>query len=216
MKTFIATITLFVAAIVPVKADDWAVYRVTITNATTHHVITPPLITTHNNKFRIFEVTAAASDGLVTQAETGDPRPLKLEVVNSRGVYDVVEGSDVVLYGTSANYDIRAPKKGRISMTAMLATTNDAFTALNSVALPKRSAQYFAYTYDAGSELNNESCSHIPGPPCSPESGNARTETGEGFITLHNGIQGGSDLNPKQLDWRGPVAVVTITRVHDE
>lgn len=117
------------------------------------------------------------------------------------------------VYGQSATFEVTAPKKSVLSFTSMLATTNDAFAGLSGVALPKSSDQYFAYAYDAGSEINNEACSFIPGPPCAADSGNARTETGEGFIAIHNGIHGGSDLNPKHLDWRGPVAVMTITRI---
>ena len=73
-----------------------------------------------------------------------------------------------------------------------------------------------ASTYDAGSEVNNESCAYIPGPPCSPTSGNARATVGaEGFITIHGGIKGGSDLNPAHLDWRDATSIVSITRIDD-
>ena len=96
----------------------------------------------------------------------------------------------------------------------MLATTNDGYAALNSVALPKNTTSYFAYVYDAGSESNNESCAYIPGPPCAGNSGNI-SDDGEGFISLHNGVHGGGDLNIKHLDWRGPVAIVTVSRIRN-
>ncbi len=197
-----------------VMASDWNNYRVTITNATSHHVITPPLIVIHNRHFNLFEVAAAASEGLATQAETGDNSVLYNEVNGARGVYDVISGSGVIVYGNKATFDIRAPKKAKISMTGMLATSNDAFTAISGKALPKKSVSYMASTYDAGSEVNNESCAYIPGPPCSAESGNLRaTDGAEGFITIHSGIKGGSDLNPAHLDWRGATAIVTINRI---
>jgi hypothetical protein len=197
-----------------VMASDWNNYRVTITNATSHHVITPPLIVIHNRHFNLFEVATVASDGLATQAETGDNSVLYNEVDGARGVYDVISGSGVIVYGNKASFDFRAPKNAKISMTGMLATSNDAFTAVLGKDLPKKSVTYMASTYDAGSEVNNESCAYIPGPPCSGESGNLRSTDGaEGFITIHAGIKGGSDLNPAHLDWRGATAIVTIDRV---
>ena len=215
MKRLIVMSLLCAAISSMAVADDWASYQVTITNATNHHVLTPPLLVTHNKHFQLFSVGGEASAGLVIQAETGDPSVLYGEVNGAYGVNNVVTGSAVIPYGQSASFEISANKKSMLSMSSMLATTNDAFAGLHAVALPKKTAQYFAYAYDAGSEMNNESCTHIPGPPCLPDSGNARTEISEGFIAIHNGIHGGSDLNPKHLDWRGPVAIITVTRMDD-
>jgi hypothetical protein len=198
-----------------VQASGLKTYEVTISNATHKHVLTPPLLVTHNRHFSLFSVGGTASDGLAVQAETGNPGPVSLEVSNAAGVKDVVTGSGPILYGQSATFQITAKKRDRITITSMLATTNDSFAGLNSVALPKHSAQYFAYAYDAGSELNNELCSHIPGPPCAGDSGNARTENGEGYISISRGVNGIGDLSAVHLDWRGPVAVITIKRIND-
>lgn len=198
-----------------VQASDLRTYEVTISNATHKHVLTPPLLATHNHHYSVFSVGGNASNGLETQAETGNPGPLALEVSNAAGVRDVVTGTGPILYGQSATYQITAKKRDVISLTSMLATTNDSFAGLNAVKLPKHSAQYFAYAYDAGSELNNELCSHIPGPPCAANSGNARTDSGEGYISISRGVNGNGDLAVQHLDWRGPVAVITIKRVDD-
>lgn len=197
------------------QAGNYNTYRVTVTNATSHQVLTPVVFTVHNSNFNVFNVGETASPGLVHQAENGDPSIIISELEGSHGVDSVTVGTGLIPYGQSASFDVRASKKSKFSVTSMLATTNDGFAAINSASLPKRAETYYAYAYDAGSEMNNESCSHIPGPPCAPESGNARTKSGEGFISIHNGIHGGSDLNAKHLDWRGPVAVVTITRIGD-
>ncbi len=212
-----ALLVLGVFAASQAVASDWHNYRVTITNATSHHVITPPLIIVHNRNFKLFNVTSAASEGLATQAETGNNSVLYNEVYGEKGVYNVVAASGPVVYGNTASYELRAPKKAKITVTGMLATSNDAFAAISGKALPRKSVTYMATTYDAGSEANNESCAYIPGPPCSPESGNARAiEGAEGFITIHAGIRGGSDLNPAHLDWRGATAIVTIERIDNE
>jgi len=214
-KTVFVTLLLTAVFSTAVQASGLKTYEVTISNATHKHVLTPPLLVTHNRHFSLFSVGGTASDGLAVQAETGSPAALATEVSNAAGVKDLVTGAGPILYGTSASYQITAKKRDRISITSMLATTNDSFAALNSVALPKRSATYYAYAYDAGSELNNELCSHIPGPPCAGDSGNARTASGEGYISISRGVNGIGDLNAVHLDWRGPVAVITITRIHD-
>lgn len=195
-------------------ASDWKKYRVTITNATTAHVITPPLIVIHNRHFKLFEVATSASEGLAIQAETGSPAAIAGEVTGSRGVYKVITGAAPIVYGNKASYDFRAPKNARISVTGMLATTNDAFTAISSKALPSRGVSYMAETYDAGSEDNNELCIDIPGPPCGGTNA-ANDSDGEGFISIHNGINGIGGLEPAKLDWRGATSIVTITRIGD-
>ncbi len=96
----------------------------------------------------------------------------------------------------------------------MLATTNDAFAGVSSVALPRKSVTYMAATYDAGSEDNNELCIDIPGPPCGGTNANIVGD-GEGFVTIHNGVSGVGDLQPSHLDWRGATAIVTINRISD-
>lgn len=197
-----------------VMASDWKNYRVTITNATTHHVITPPLIVIHNRHFKLFEVATAASEGLATQAETGNPAVLAGEINGVRGVYKVITGDAVIAYGNKASFDFRAPKNAKISMTGMLATSNDAFTAISAKTLPKRSVSYMATTYDAGSEDNNELCIDIPGPSCGGTNA-ANPNDGEGFITIHKGISGVGDVVPANFDWRGATSIVTITRIDD-
>jgi len=218
MKKLVGIITLLTMnamASNAVIANDWKSYQVTIKNATSHHVITPPLIVIHNRDFKLFEVTGIASDGLARQAETGDNSVLYGELNGAEGVYNVVAASAPIIYGNTMTFDIRAPKKAKISVVGMLATTNDALTAVLSKALPRNNVVYMATTYDAGSEANNEGCEYIPGPPCSAESGNLRATTGaEGFITVHSGIRGANDLNAAHLDWRGATSVVSIKRIH--
>ena len=219
MKKFIRSLAVVAASTLLLGtsfADAGRSYEVTVTNATANHVLTPVLITTHNKHFTLFEVGGVASNGLAVHAETGNPSELASEVSGARGISDLVTGTGPILFGQSETYTITANKKNRLSFTSMLATTNDAFAGLNAVALPKKSATYHVYAYDAGSEANNEDCAFIPGPPCAPTSGNARTATSEGFITVSNGVHGGSDLNPKKLDWRGPVAIITIKRMGDD
>lgn len=215
MKKLIGLISLFIFSSATAYADNIHQYKISITNATSHHVFTPVLIATHHKTVNLFTVGDVASDGLSLQAETGNPAVLLAETQARHGVIDTVIGG-FTPYGQTTEYTITARKGSRLSLTTMLATTNDAFAALNNVSLPRKSVTYYAKAYDAGTENNNEDCAFIPGPPCSEASGNARdTDTAEGFITIHNGIHGHGSLNPKDLDWRGPVAIITITRLDD-
>lgn len=214
MNKIISSAIIGLGLISTANAGDYNQYEVTITNATPHHVFTPVLITTHSKNVNVFEIGLPASDGLAHQAENGDPSLLVAELQNTHGVFNTFVGG-FVPYGQQATYIIDANKKSRLSLTTMLATTNDGFAGLNAVKLPKKSATYYAHVYDAGSETNNEECAFIPGPPCDPQSGNARALNGEGFVTIHNGVHGQGDLSPQTLDWRGPVAVITIKKLDD-
>ena len=213
MKKIITSLCLMLCGFSVAVAGEMATYRITVTNGTLHQVITPPLIVTHKASFQLFQIGQPASEALATLAETGNNQPLLGEVESTHGIYDVVAGSSVIPPGQSASFDIRAPRSAHISLAGMLASTNDGFVALNNMAMPRKQASYAAYVYDAGSETNNESCAYVPGPPCTADSGNA-SDDGEGYVSFHNGIHGGGDLNPKHLDWRGPVAAVSIQRLH--
>ena len=64
----------------------------------------------------------------------------------------------------------------------------------------------------AGTEVNNELCSHIPGPACSATSGNAEQEPGEGFVHIHRGFYGiGGELSAAGYNWQNPVAEIYIS-----
>lgn len=213
MKIIVSIVSIFLLLGAAAHADRSKQFEISITNATAHHVFTPTLIVTHNADVSLFNVGEAASPGLAHQAENGDPSVKLAETQGLAGVHDTVIGG-FIPGGNTSSFTITAPGKAYLSFTAMLATTNDSFVALNGVKLPKKSVTYYAEIYDAGSEMNNEDCAFIPGPPCTEDSGNARaTDGSEGFVTISNGIHGHGDLSARDLDWNGPGALVTITRI---
>lgn len=65
--------------------------------------------------------------------------------------------------------------------------------------------------FDAGTEENNELCTHIPGPACDVDSGNLRASPGEGPIHIHRGVHGIGDIAASNYDWRNPVAEVFVS-----
>lgn len=203
----------------------WMTYHLKITNTTAHVIIAPTTVVAHNGKYKMFEVTQPASDELVTMAETGNPGPLSMAAESDPNVYAVAVGVDdagnpsPIPPGHSLMISIMAPRHAFFTLAGMLATTNDGFMAAVNIAAPRvhQSTHAHGMSYDAGSEMNNENCDYIPAPPCN-NGINMRAEfdpvTGEriseGFVTIHNGVHGGADLNPKDLDWRGPTALITI------
>ena len=107
-------------------------------------------------------------------------------------------------------------------MAAMLIPTNDTFVALNQVPLPKWGTSTFMVpAYDAGTEVNDQSCQHMPGPACGIDDAGYSPEQGEGFVHIGNGFHelGDEDadgfkiLAPQLYDWRNSVARITVRRI---
>jgi hypothetical protein len=124
----------------------------------------------------------------------------------------VIEGG-LILPGESMSYNFTTKSKyNRFSLVSMLVNTNDAFTGFTDKYLPRRGKRTFKLrAYDAGTEMNTESESHIPGPCCG--SPLVRVPTHE-RIRYHRGIKGIGDLDPALYDWNRWVAVVTIERIN--
>jgi hypothetical protein len=193
-------------------------YEVTITNVTKGQVFSPPVLVTHSQDVALFAVGETALEELALVAEAGDGGPLAALASSLSQVGEAQATGAPIPPGASAVYTIGGTREFDVlSIVGMLVNTNDAFFALDSQALPKGrrgSRSYYAASYDAGSEGNNEDCAFIPGPACPGGSGNARsTGDAEGYVHIHNGVHGIADLAPAAYDWRNPVAKVTITRV---
>lgn len=201
-------------------------YEITVTNLTRGQNLTPAIVATHTQDLQpLFTEGAPASPALIAVAEEADVRPLQQAWAQDPEVHSVAviqgtvplpipPGGFVIRPGQSATVVITGRGRARfVSLVGMLATTNDAFYALNSIPAPRTgSLTYYSIAWDAGSEANNEVCRVIPGPPCrnffvrSPEGA-------EGFVHVHAGIHGIGNLVPAMHDWRNPVAKITIHRL---
>ncbi len=188
-------------------------YQVTITNASQAELIAPPIVIAHTGHFHLFKLGMPSSEGLSYLAENGDPSHLAAEAQAMPDVSNVVTGSPIPPAG-SLTLEIEAPRHAVFSIAGMLATTNDGFMSVPMVEAPPGKVSVMAHAFDAGSERNNESCDYIPGPGCDNGSNLRDTDGAEGFVYIHNGIHGVGDLNAAMYDWRGPVAMVTIARMH--
>lgn len=216
-KTMLALITvLFVSP--AVIADDGGVqrYAVTITNITYNQRFTPLLVVTHKPSVQLFAVGEPASAELATIAESGDIGPMAalLEGMPDK-VFDTENSGGLLFPGDSVTVYVNARGNfNRVSLVGMLIPTNDTFVALDSAYLSRWQRSYAVPAYDAGSEVNDESCANIPGPTCGGE-GSSMAD-GEGFVHISRGIHGAGDLPSIDYDWRNPVAQVSVRRVRND
>ncbi len=209
-------------AMSPIAAADGArLYEVTVFNATRGQVVTPPVAATHTSDFQLFEIgddleATALGVALREQAEDGPTGNLLTELGGEPEVSDAAAAAGPVMPGGTAVLTVTASGDAKyLTLTAMLATTNDALAAVRGVRLPNGigdTVTVYGNAYDAGTEANTESCAFIPGPDCNNP---FQRDTGgaEGFVYIHSGIHGIGDLDPSDHDWRNPVIQVTIERI---
>ncbi|MGH7357332.1 MAG: spondin domain-containing protein [Acidimicrobiia bacterium] len=212
-------------------------YEVTITNLTDGQPFTPPVVAVHRGKNAVFRVGGRASFGVKEIAENGNNAPLLFELAWDRRVTESLQAGDGPLAppgtpGESMGFDDavtftveRERGSRRLSVVSMLICTNDGFSGVNGVRLPRRvgdSDTVLAAGYDAGTEVNTEDFANIV-PPCQGLIGVSSGEPGTGTsdpalfeggrIAHHPNIQGGADLVPGVHGWTDPVLEISITAV---
>ena len=216
-----------------VDEDDDATYRITIINLTPGQAFTPPVIATHSRSIDIFTLGEEASMLVQEVAENGNNDPLVMALEANGRVEDVVVGMVPLVpannpggteFSHIAVFTISAEDARFISFISMLICTNDGFTGLDSVRLPKNSVTLFARAYDARTEMNTEDLADMV-PPCqgligvTSMSGAAGTGMSnpllaeDGIVIPHPGIIGGADLDPSVHGWNDPVAKIIIERI---
>ncbi len=216
---FAGAVAGLAASLVHVSAATAETFEITVKNLTHDQIFSPPLAVAHSRRLKVFEAGKPASKSLEILAEDGSPAALSNELVIAGADTSVNGGSNAapVLPGESATSRLEASSRNRfISVLGMLVTTNDAFFGLNAQRAPERRKTIRVVAYDAGTEVNNEDCAHIPGPPCGAtgELG-ANGPDENGVIHIHRGIHNdvGGGVIAAQHDWRNPVAEVTIRRI---
>jgi len=208
------TLTFAVAA-TPAAAQT---YKVEVTNLTKGQILAPVVVATHNLTCPpMFEIGKPATDEIAKLAEDAVNQPL-IDKLNGyacvKDVKVILGAGGPIMPGETASVDIGFQFNQRwVSLAGMLVTTNDAFIGLLAAQGPQvRTRTDFVVAYDAGSEANTEDCAHIPGPPCG-NAGFRVVDGAEGYIHVHNGVHGISDmLTSAAYDWHNPAAMVRITR----
>ena len=211
-----------------------AVYEVTITNLTDGQPLSPAVVATHRPGVRLFREGHRASDAIEAIAENGDQSLAVAALEASDRVTDVVDvGAPLTLAGTtvgdftdSATFKIEAGRWDRLSFASMLICSNDGFTGLDAIKLPKRgngTVTHYAAAYDAGTERNTEVSEDIVDPcsalgpvalPGDPDGNNNDGIDTHDRIRMHKGVRGSGELGPEH-DWDGAIAMVEISLVGD-
>lgn len=231
----------------PAAGAEVADYKITITNLTGGQPMSPPVAATHRTAGALWHLNRAASLGVREIAENGNNGPL-LDTLRQRRVsgrvFDYVQlTSSPMLPGplvpagrpgsgtfpTSVTGRIRADTRRakRISFVSMLVCTNDGFTGVDGVVLPRRLRKprtVRAIAYETRSEQNTEVFADIM-PPCqgligasSPSGapGTAQSNPAlaeSGVVIPHSGIVGNAELDPSVHGWGNPVSKIVIERM---
>jgi hypothetical protein len=226
---FLATVSS-AAAQAPV-----ATYEVTIDDLTAGQPLTPPVVATHRAATGMFTVGQPASFALKEIAENGNLAPMIAQLGADKHVSDSVAAASPLvpaglpgsaMFGDSVTLTVTASKGAKfLSVASMLICTNDGFTGVDSLRLPKRLGDAIVVRsagYDAGTEMNTEDFADIV-PPCQalvgvssgePGSGTSNPALAEGGVIHHHpGIAGGADLVPAMHGWTDPVAEITVERI---
>ena len=217
------------------SSDEGKTYKVTITNLTPGQPFTPPVLITHSNKTGFFTIGEEASSEIQAIAENGNNVLLVSTAAGDINVHEVVEGTAPIVpannpggtgFASSATFWITSRGKAKyLTFASMLICTNDGFTGLDTIRLPKKKTTVFSVAYDARTEMNTEDFADIV-PPCQEFIGVSSADPGVGMsdpllaeggiIIPHVGIFGGVDLIPDVHLWSDPVAKIEIERMRDD
>lgn len=205
-------------------------YQITIENLTSGQPLSPGIIVAHTKAVSLFRKGSAASEGIRLIAEQGVPTAAEMMFSDSDGLVgglsDAISTSGPIHRkggpgSTTSSLMLAArANANRLSLALMLICTNDGFVGLDAVKLPGgfKPEVFYAKSYDAGTEQNNEMSTQLPdpcgaiGPVTLPADGNARVPT-SGVIMPHPGIKGGADLSTSAHGWSDPAAKITVQRL---
>jgi Spondin_N len=232
----VAVTAAVLAATPAAEAERADSFEVTFTDLTSGQPLTPGVAATHRGRDELFRVGDPASFGLKEIAENGNNAPMLSRLASDTDVSDFLEapGGPLVpagtpgdaMFGQSTTFTLTADRGARrLSLASMLICTNDGFTGVNSLRLPRNvgdSVTVETMAYDAGTEANTEDFADMV-PPCQALIGVSSGEPGTGqsdpalaqndVIRHHPGVTGRRDLVPAVHGWdvNAPVARITVT-----
>ena len=214
----------------PVPAPVNFSYEVTVTNLTNSQPLSPVAVILHKQS-HVFSVGGIASLELEQMAEGGDNSGWMnwgFGLASRSGAAPIGPGASETIMIT-----IEDVSDANLSLVSMLVNTNDGFSGLDAWNVSQLAVgdswTTNAFTYDAGTEANDEivnggGASGVSGIPANPgmnggtnASGVTSTEANQ-MIHIHRGnigdtdATGGiSDVDSRIHRWLNPVAKVTVT-----
>ena len=191
------------------------VWTVKITNLTYRQPMGPTFVVVHNSAAtELFTLGGTAGAGLTYLAEEGSPAILVNEYTGATGVKSATgEGSAPLYEGQTREFTVETDDDyPYLSLASMAVNTNDCFAGYNKIR-PSDGMVLYSPGYDAGTEVNDELCDHIPGPGCAGNTNKTDDAgAGEGVILVHRGMFGIGDLAQSTYDWRNPMLRISITK----
>lgn len=228
MALALMLLSIGLLAVPATAAPPERTYEVTVSAVSFGQPLSPPVIATHRPGLALFDVAEQASDAIIAIAEDGNAAPAADALDGSPLVTDVIVSAPIAPTGTtttvpmSRTVELTARPGDRLSVAGMLICTNDGFTGVDRLRLPRAGERtVYLGTYDAGSEENTEESIDIV-DPCSAlgpvvldgdlnGNNNAGIDTFEP-IAPHPGVDGAiGDLLPAH-DW-DEAAKLTVRRV---
>jgi len=211
----------------PPPPPAMASFDVTVTNLTNDQPLSPVAIIAHQDGYSVFTVGAAATVGLETLAEGGDNTALIAEADADATVMATASGAAPIGPAGTETINVEVLQSDlpglTVSISTMLVNTNDAIAGINGVSVGDMQAgdtmTWRTVAYDAGTEANTESATHIPGPAGGGEGFNAARDEIADRVTMHSGVVSqddgfaASDLTG-QHRFDNPVAQVRIERIN--
>ncbi len=202
-----------------------ASYMVTVTNISNGQPLTPLAVVIHESGYDSWQLGASVSQGLEILAESGNPANFLAESMANANVIDSIASSNGP-FGPGAQESVSMTVAHsadlQLSIAAMLANTNDAFTGVKNWKIGDlsvgESATTLARVYDAGTEENTETHATMPGPVAGGEGFNG-DRNDINVVTIHPGVVTSDDgLTDSALNeshrWLSSVAKIAVQRLN--
>jgi len=215
MKIFKKTtlsLSIASAIILPLSlasADSQKTVKISLTKIS-NVLFTPPIFALCKRKMTpIARIGHPASELLEPLAEGGDTAGLAELFAGKNCSY--ASHPAPVFPGETITVELAGRKSSYLHMASMLLPTNDGFiySSGHRVKNIKKRRHMSLNAVDAGTEVNDELCAHIPGPQCGGEGFNA-DRVDNNFVRPHPGIQGFSEVSAETYNWGDPVAVIKV------
>jgi hypothetical protein len=166
--------------------------RITLENRS-NQILSPPVIVSAPHEWRPFMLGEAASSDVEALAESGNGQPL-VDRALADGAYSAMVSDAPLVPGEKRSYEFESPVfEVDLWALTMAVQTNDGFFVVHSVGAPGvlSSRVQQAFFLDAGTEVNDELCANVPGPPCG---GDGSVDEG-GVVGPHPGLNFDADIS---------------------
>jgi len=210
----------------PPPPPAMASFDVTVANLTGAQPLSPVAVIAHRAGYEVFAVGEPASVGLEELAEGGDNTSLLAEADGDAAVLATASGTGAIGPAGTETVSVEVLESDLpdllMSVSTMLVNTNDAISGINGTAIGTMAVgdvvSLRTIAYDAGTELNTEMGTEIPGPAGGGEGFNAARNDRADRVSMHSGVVSQDDgyatsSLSEQHRFDNPVTQIRIERI---